>query len=114
MRHGLSNRCGTIDIPAAATPPVGPKVLIGCEQTGSRVLEHLHLLADGRAIICCEDYNSEEVVGDIHRQSVAEIMAGEPMQALRRTIYGFDEASADFICARCEYARCGTRLRHLD
>lgn len=114
MRHGLSDRCGTIDIAAAATPPPGPKVLVGCEQTGSRVLEHLHILADGKAVICCEDYNSEEVVGDVHRESLAEILAGEPMQALRRTIYGFEEATADFICSRCEYALCGTRVRQLD
>lgn len=114
MRHGLGERCGAIELAEADGVIEGPKILAGCEQTGSRVLEHLHILADGRAIICCEDYDTEEVVGDVHRQSLEDILAGEPMQALRRTIYGFDEASADFICSRCEYALCGSRLRSLD
>jgi hypothetical protein len=93
--------------PASGTfvpePPV-KKVLRGCELMGSRPFEHLHVTATARAVLCCQDYYEKLTIGDLKTQSVAEILGGDVMARLRRWTYGVEEAPADFLCRRCEFA----------
>lgn len=91
---------GTTFVPE---PPAKRK-LRGCEQTGSRPFEHLHVTATARAVLCCQDYYEKLTVGDLKTQTVAEILGGETMARLRRWTYGVEEAPADFLCRRCEFA----------
>ncbi|HLN80152.1 MAG TPA: radical SAM protein, partial [Thermoanaerobaculia bacterium] len=63
-------------------PPV--KELRGCELMGSRPFEHLHVTATGKAVLCCQDYYEKLTVGDLKRQTVAEILGGDVMARLRR------------------------------
>jgi hypothetical protein len=79
--------------------------LRGCEQTGSRPLQHLHVTARGQCVLCCQDYHGHHVVGDLTRQSVDEVLTGDAYARLRRQVYGLDDAPPDFICRRCVYAR---------
>jgi wyosine [tRNA(Phe)-imidazoG37] synthetase (radical SAM superfamily) len=93
--------------PASGTfvpEPPAKKKLRGCEQMGSRPFEHLHVTATARAVLCCQDYYEKLTVGDLKTQSVAEILGGETMARLRRWTYGVEEAPADFLCRRCEFA----------
>jgi hypothetical protein len=83
-------------------PPV--KELRGCELMGSRPFEHLHITATARAVLCCQDYYEKLTVGDLKTQTVAEILGGDVMARLRRWTYGVEEAPADFLCRRCEFA----------
>jgi MoaA/NifB/PqqE/SkfB family radical SAM enzyme len=83
-------------------PPV--KELRGCELMGSRPFEHLHVTATGKAVLCCQDYYEKLTVGDLKTESVAEILGGDVMARLRRWTYGVEEAPADFLCRRCEFA----------
>ena len=83
-------------------PPV--KELRGCELMGSRPFEHLHVTATAKAVLCCQDYYEKLTVGDLKTQTVAEILGGEVMARLRRWTYGVEEAPADFLCRRCEFA----------
>jgi MoaA/NifB/PqqE/SkfB family radical SAM enzyme len=83
-------------------PPV--KELRGCELMGSRPFEHLHVTATGMAVLCCQDYYEKLTVGDLKRQTVAEILGGDVMARLRRWTYGVEEAPDDFLCRRCEFA----------
>jgi MoaA/NifB/PqqE/SkfB family radical SAM enzyme len=83
-------------------PPV--KELRGCELMGSRPFEHLHVTATGKAVLCCQDYYEKLTVGDLKRQTVAEILGGDVMARLRRWTYGVEEAPDDFLCRRCEFA----------
>ena len=83
-------------------PPI--KRLRGCEQLGSRPFEHLHVTATAKAVLCCQDYYEKLTVGDLKTQTVAEILGGETMARLRRWTYGVEEAPADFLCRRCEFA----------
>jgi len=84
--------------------PPPKKKLRGCEQTGSRPFEHLHVTATAKAVLCCQDYYEKLTVGDLKTQTVAEILGGETMARLRRWTYGVEEAPADFLCRRCEFA----------
>ncbi|MEP6801246.1 MAG: radical SAM/SPASM domain-containing protein [Acidobacteriota bacterium] len=93
--------------PASGTfvPEPPPKrKLRGCELMGSRPFEHLHVTATGKAVLCCQDYYERLTVGDLKTQSVAEILGGDAMARLRRWTYGVEEAPADFLCRRCEFA----------
>jgi pyruvate-formate lyase-activating enzyme len=93
--------------PASGTfvpEPPAKKRLRGCEQMGSRPFEHLHVTATAKAVLCCQDYYERLTVGDLKTQTVAEILGGETMARLRRWTYGVEEAPADFLCRRCEFA----------
>lgn len=78
--------------------------LAGCELVGSRPLQHLHITPQGKCVLCCQDYAGAEVVGDLERQSVAEVLSGPAMRLMRRYTYGLEEAPDDFICRSCEFA----------
>ena len=71
---------------------------------GSRPFEHLHVVATGRVVLCCQDYREEYVIGDLHSQSVAEVLASDAILSLRKAVYGVIESAPDFICHRCEFA----------
>lgn len=84
--------------------PPPKKRLKGCELMGSRPFEHLHVTATGRAVLCCQDYWEKLQIGDVKRQTVAEILGGDVIARLRRWVYGVEEAPEDFLCRRCESA----------
>ena len=93
--------------PASGTyvpEPPPKKRLRGCDLMGSRPFEHLHVTATARAVLCCQDYYENLTVGDLKTQTVAELLGGETMARLRRWTYGVEEAPADFLCRRCEFA----------
>lgn len=76
----------------------------GCEQIGSRPFQHLHVVASGRAVFCCQDYYERYPIGNLNHQSVPEVLASDELARLRRWAYGVEEAPDDFICRRCEFA----------
>jgi MoaA/NifB/PqqE/SkfB family radical SAM enzyme len=93
--------------PASGTfvpEPPAKKRLRGCELMGSRPFEHLHVTATAKAVLCCQDYYEKLVVGDLRTQTVAEVLGGDTMARLRRWTYGVEDAPADFLCRRCEFA----------
>ncbi|HEX2253089.1 MAG TPA: radical SAM/SPASM domain-containing protein [Thermoanaerobaculia bacterium] len=80
------------------------KSLCGCDNVGSRPFQHLHITPHAKVILCCEDYDEEYVVGDLTRQSVAEVLTGPALALMRRWAYGLEESPDDFICRRCIFA----------
>ncbi|HVS02757.1 MAG TPA: radical SAM protein, partial [Thermoanaerobaculia bacterium] len=102
-RHGVMDRAGLLQI--GARPPSPHKKLRGCENVGSRPLQHLHITPYAKCVLCCEDYYEKYVVGDLAVSTVAEVLAGDELARLRRWVYGVEEAPADFMCRKCIYAR---------
>jgi hypothetical protein len=102
MPHLLMDRCG--NVATVAPVPDRGEFLAGCEQTGSRVLEHIHVLPDGRCVLCCEDYGEKHVVGDLRTQSIVEVMRGEALAGHRQKIYGALACEPGYICRACAYA----------
>ena len=78
--------------------------LAGCELIGSRPLQHLHITATGSCILCCQDYDENYVVGNLHRQSVQEVLESDEMARMRRWAYGVEDSPDDFICRSCTFA----------
>ena len=91
-------------LPVGRGPERPHRRLRGCDNMGSRPLEHLHITASGTVVFCCEDYDEVHTVGDLRRQTIDEVLTGDELARLRRFAYGVDEAPADFICRNCVFA----------
>jgi MoaA/NifB/PqqE/SkfB family radical SAM enzyme len=78
--------------------------LCGCENVGSRPLQHLHITPQGKCVLCCEDYDGKYVVGDLTRETLDEVLTGPAMALMRRWVYGLEKAPADFLCYGCTFA----------
>jgi len=98
----IMDRAGWLDVGIGPDKP--HKRLRGCENLGSRPIEHLHITAEGHVVFCCEDYDEVHTVGDLANQTVDEVLSGDEMARLRRHAYGIDDAPEDFICRNCLFA----------
>ena len=98
----VNDRAGYLDLGLKAEGDDG--CLGGCEQMGSRPINHIHISARGRCILCCQDYNERWEVGDLHTQSLEEILSGDEFARMRRWTYGLEEAPRDFLCRTCNYS----------
>lgn len=97
-----NDRAGYLDIGLVAE---GRNLRVrGCDYMGSRPIEHLHVAASAKAVICCQDYEESWVLGDLEHQSVRDILDGESYAQARRMVYGLEPPPKDFICANCRYA----------
>jgi MoaA/NifB/PqqE/SkfB family radical SAM enzyme len=98
----VMDRAGYLQI--GHKPASRERRLCGCENVGSRPLQHLHITPRGKCVLCCEDYDEKYVVGDLTRESVHEVLTGPEMARLRRWVYGLEAAPSDFICRGCTFA----------
>jgi hypothetical protein len=100
--HEVMDRAG--HLPSGLTPADATRGLRGCENLGSRPLQHLHVTAAGVCVFCCEDYDEKYVVGDLRTTTITNILQGDELARLRRWSYGLETAPDDFICRRCIFA----------
>lgn len=91
-------------LPIGHKPAMPNQRLCGCENVGSRPLQHLHITPQAKCVLCCEDYDSKYVVGDLSRESVQEVLTGPAMALMRSWVYGLEEAPRDFLCRGCTFA----------
>jgi MoaA/NifB/PqqE/SkfB family radical SAM enzyme len=105
-RHVVMDRAGWLDI--GLKPDAPKKQLAGCDNLGSRPLQHLHITPRGQCVLCCEDYDEKYIVGDLTRNSIAEVLAGPELAKMRKWVYGIEEAPDDFMCRDCVFARTKT------
>ncbi len=103
LRHVIMDRAGWLDV--GLKPPERKRRLAGCDNVGSRPLQHLHITPRGKCVLCCEDYDERYVVGDLTRNSIDEVLQGEEIARMRRWVYGLEEAPDDFMCRNCIFAR---------
>ena len=100
--YEVMNRAGNVMIGLRPTQAIGR--LCGCEQTGSRPLQWVHITPRGECVLCCQDYHEQYVVGDLGEESLRSILTGPRLALMRRWAYGLEEAPADFLCRNCIYA----------
>ena len=101
--HVVMDRAGWLDVGMKAADRNRP--MAGCDNVGSRPLQHLHITPHGRCVLCCEDYDEKYVVGDLTTSTIEQVLAGDELAKLRRWIYGVEEAPDDFMCRDCVFAR---------
>ncbi|HXH39053.1 MAG TPA: radical SAM protein, partial [Thermoanaerobaculia bacterium] len=102
-RHVVMDRAGWLDV--GLKPDTPKKRLAGCDNLGSRPLQHLHITPRRQCVLCCEDYDERYIVGDLTRNTVAEVLEGPELATMRKWVYGIEEAPADFMCRDCVFAR---------
>lgn len=102
-QYEVMDRAG--NVPLGIRPAKPYENLCGCEQTGSRPLQWVHITPHGKCVLCCQDYHDQYVVGDLHHETLDEILSGPRMALFRRWVYGLESAPDDFICRSCIYAR---------
>ena len=101
--HVVMDRAGWLDVGLKAEDR--EKRLAGCDNVGSRPLQHLHITPHGKCVLCCEDYDENYVVGDLAQNTIAEVLEGDELARMRRWVYGIEDAPADFMCRDCVFAR---------
>jgi pyruvate-formate lyase-activating enzyme len=107
QKHEVMDRAGWLEVGTRIDEP--KQRLAGCDNVGSRPLQHLHITPHGRCVLCCEDYDEKYVVGDLNRQTIREVLEGTALAQMRRWVYGLEDAPPDFICRSCIYARTSSR-----
>jgi hypothetical protein len=99
----VMDRAGWLDV--GIKPADRHRRLAGCDNVGSRPLQHLHITPHGKCVLCCEDYDENYVVGDLTTGTILEVLEGPELAKMRRWVYGIEEAPDDFMCRNCIFAR---------
>lgn len=103
---GFSSRLESVDaMPAANGTPheVHPCLL---------PFRELNIWSDGKAVLCCEDWNEENLVGDLNIQSLKEIWHGVALRHARH-LHKIGQGHRIPICSKCNIWRkpsAGARL----
>jgi MoaA/NifB/PqqE/SkfB family radical SAM enzyme len=93
----LSDRAGQIE-----RSPVNERVRITGRLTGcSYPVNHAQFSVRGDMFMCCNDYYQRETFGNVRDGSVHELMTSPAAVALRRRVFGVDQAPEDMICRSC-------------
>jgi len=78
------------------------ELLEGC--FAKRDLEWLHFTPSGQAILCCQDYQENYIVGNILQESAQQLYSNKQFAQFRRWISGEEIAPKNFICRTCVFA----------
>jgi sulfatase maturation enzyme AslB (radical SAM superfamily) len=66
----------------------------------------LNIWSDGSAVLCCDDWNAHEIMGNIKTQTISEIWTGAKFQKYRdKHLSG--EAKDISLCSKCNWSRPG-------
>lgn len=99
--HSLISRAGNLPAGVAVKNIPPHKGEIRCSSTNPGSMDHNVLLPNGDVVLCCCDYNLDHVLGNLQRQTYAELFTSEPYLRVMR---GWKDESIDVICRRCEIA----------
>ena len=101
-KEEIMDRAGYLDV--GLKPEQQSPRLCGCENLGSRPLQHLHITPHGKCVLCCQDYDEKYEIGDLNESSIEEVLTGDRIATMRRWAYGLEGAPDDFICNGCIFA----------
>jgi len=71
--------------------------VVGCEQR--RQQERMHIIFDGRVVLCCMDWKLEYVLGNLNQQSIKEVWDSNEYQKIRKDIH---DNNALELCKKCK------------
>jgi radical SAM protein with 4Fe4S-binding SPASM domain len=103
QRFSVMDRAGYLEL--GLSTDLRTRRLAGCDNMGSRPVQHLHITPSGNCVLCCQDYDEGYVVGNLHRESIHEVLSGPEISKFRRWAYGIEKAPDDFICNNCIFAK---------
>jgi MoaA/NifB/PqqE/SkfB family radical SAM enzyme len=109
---GFSTRLGSMEGGAAEAAGAGEAAAAPDPHPCVLPFRELHVWSDGKAVLCCEDWNEQHVVGDLNAQTLQEIWHGAVLREARR-LHAAGQGDRLAICARCNAWRkpsLGARL----
>ena len=83
-------------------PAVRHAEIHGCNSIWAN--EMIHIVENADVIACCMDWNREVILGNLSRQSIAELWNSSDYASFREKRDGKKVSAEDFICKRCEAA----------
>lgn len=101
---GFSNRLGGVSAPA-----LHPGEMV---QTCVLPFKELNIWADGKVVLCCQDWNEEHVVGDLNTESLLAIWQGALLKHARK-LHRQGQGCELAICNKCNSWRKPTPGLHL-
>ncbi len=66
-------------------------------------MDHNVLLPNGNVVLCCMDFGSKHVIGNLLEQSYDSVFTGPQFTTILR---GLEDESVDILCRTCEIAEC--------
>jgi radical SAM superfamily enzyme YgiQ (UPF0313 family)/sulfatase maturation enzyme AslB (radical SAM superfamily) len=72
--------------------------------------EMMHIVENGKVVLCCMDWKREVILGDLNSQTVKEVWQGE-RKKIWEMIQGQSQMPYNFLCRRCEEAALGEPAR---
>jgi radical SAM protein with 4Fe4S-binding SPASM domain len=92
---GHTNRAGNL----AGTYKIARRTIRGC---GDGMPYHMAaIVSNGDVVLCCMDWRREVVMGNVNRQSLAQIWHSAERRRVMEQIQGEVDAPMDFLCKRC-------------
>lgn len=107
VRWPTDSRGGRIDRSeyAIGVRHAGP--LSGC----GLAITQLNVSHEGKAFLCCQDFDQQYVLGDLREQTVREVAESDLAVSIRKWLFGYESAPASFLCATCEWTEPAARQR---
>jgi MoaA/NifB/PqqE/SkfB family radical SAM enzyme len=105
--HAMVNRAGALEGFAAMRArrrrragPLGGRLAGRLVPCCLAPFTRMAVLWDGRALVCCNDWRQEAVVGDLSRQKIEEVWNGEAMNHYRHVLWQWRPDRSP-LCADC-------------
>jgi len=95
---GFLDRAGNVK---GRSNEIDKQIVKGCEQ--NRPLERMHVVFDGRVVLCCMDWRWENILGNINQNSLKGIWLSDDYDNLRKSIYNPDLSTPE-LCEKCKLA----------
>ena len=76
------------------------KQVSGCRF--NRQNEWMHILSSGEVVLCCMDWNKQNILGNLNSQTIFEIWNGKKYNSIRKRIN--NNNNPEFICNKCEWS----------
>lgn len=99
--QAMENRADHVSIRPAVVGPGRLQPFSHCR----RVMDQIYVLADGRMLQCCADWEQRGVMGDLTREGLAEVWYGMRYSQIRRRIAAWQVEG--MVCDGCRIAAAG-------
>lgn len=78
------------------------KTVSGCNQ--DRPLDRMHILFNGKVVLCCMDWEQEYILGDLTTSNIQEVWDSKKYNDIRKQIYT-KENTGPRLCQNCILAK---------
>jgi radical SAM superfamily enzyme YgiQ (UPF0313 family)/MoaA/NifB/PqqE/SkfB family radical SAM enzyme len=73
--------------------------IIGCKSIWTD--EMIHIVEDGKVVLCCMDWRRKAILGDLSKESISDIWNNQ-RKRIWSIIKGYEDMPSDFLCKNCE------------